>query len=171
MIRLLAFAVFIALIGLAEAQKKAPPAKGSPEESLAQIQVEKGHSVEVWASEPLLQNPVSFCFDEKGAVYVAETNRLHTGTPDTRNFMKWLDEDLACRTVADRVAMYKKHGYGGFEKNDDIVRKVWDSTGGGKADKSSVFSSGYNQPQDGLGAGVLPAKAASTTRTSPTCTC
>ena len=26
---------------------------------------------------------------------------------------------------------------------------------GGKADKSSVFSKGYNQPQDGLGAGLL----------------
>lgn len=162
MIRLLvslpAFALLVALIGLAEAQKKAPPAKGSPEESLGSVQVEKGLNVEVWAAEPLMQNPVSFCFDEKGAVYVAETNRLHTGTPDTRNFMKWLDEDLACRTVADRVAMYKKHGYGGFEKNDDIVRKVWDSTGSGKADKSSVFSSGYNQPQDGLGAGVLARK-------------
>ncbi len=162
MIRLLislsAFALLVALIGPAEAQKKAPPAKGSPEESLGSVQVEKGLSVEVWASEPLMQNPVSFCFDEKGAVYVAETNRLHTGTPDTRNFMKWLDEDLACRTVADRVTMYKKHGYGGFEKNDDIVRKVWDSTGKGKADKSSVFSSGYNQPQDGLGAGVLARK-------------
>src|SRR5438067_2349997 len=115
-----AFTLLLILLGspgTVDAQKKAP-AKGSPEESLAQIQVEKGLNVEVWAAEPLLQNPVSFCFDEKGAVFVAETNRLHTGTPDTRNFMKWLDEDLACRSIADRLAMYKKHGYGGFEKHD-----------------------------------------------------
>jgi len=31
--------------------------------------------VTVWASEPLMKNPVAFCFDEKGRVYVAETNR------------------------------------------------------------------------------------------------
>lgn len=140
-----------------DAQKKAPD-KGSPEESLASVQVEKGLKVEVWAAEPLLQNPVAFCFDERGAAYVAETNRLHTGTPDTRNFMKWLDEDLAARTVADRLAMYKKHGFGPFPNNDDLVRKVWDSTGSGKADQSSVYSSGYNRPEDGLGAGVLARK-------------
>ena len=132
-----AFALLLAVpVSPVEAQKKAPPAQGSPEESLAQIQVEKGLNVEVWAAEPLLQNPVSFCFDEKGTVYVAETNRLHTGTPDTRNFMKWLDDDLACRTIADRLAMYRKHGYGGFEKHDDIVRMVWDSTASASAGKA-----------------------------------
>lgn len=146
----LALSAFVLLLSFADAQK--------PDERLAPIKVEKGLNVEVWAAEPLLQNPVAFCFDEKGNAYVAETNRLHTGTPDTRNFMKWLDDDLACRTVADRVAMYQKHGYGGFEKHDDIVRKVWDSTGSGRADKSSVFSKGYNQPADGLGAGVLARK-------------
>jgi len=145
-----AFALFLSL---AEAQKRTPL-----EEMVAPVRVEKGLKVEVWAAEPLLQNPVAFCFDEKGAAYVAETNRLHTGTPDTRNFMKWLDEDLACRTVADRVAMYKKHKYGGFENHDDIVRKVWDSAGAGRADKSSVYSKGYNQPADGLAAGVLARK-------------
>jgi quinoprotein glucose dehydrogenase len=131
------------------------PGPGSPDESLAAVQVDKGLSVEVWAAEPLLRNPVAFCFDEKGAAYVAETNRVNAGVPDTRGFMKWLDEDLACRSIADRLAMYKKHGYRGFEKNEDLVRRIWDSTGSGKADKSSVFSSGYNRPQDGLGAGVL----------------
>ncbi len=146
----IALPAFALLLSFAAAQK--------PDERLAPIKVEKGLAVEVWAAEPLLQNPVAFCFDEKGNAYVAETNRLHTGTPDTRNFMKWLDDDLACRTVADRVAMYRKHGYGGFEKHDDIVRKVWDSTGSGKADKSSVFSKGYNQPADGLGAGLLARK-------------
>ena len=55
----------------AKADKAKPkaPAKGSPEEELLpQVQVEKGLKVEVWASEPLMANPVSFCFDEKGRV-------------------------------------------------------------------------------------------------------
>lgn len=146
----IAIPAFALLLSLAEAQK--------PDERVAPVKVEKGLHVEVWAAEPLLKNPVAFCFDEKGNAYVAETNRVNAGTPDTRSFMHWLDEDLACRTVADRVAMYKKHKYVGHENNDDIVRKVWDSTGSGKADKSSVFSKGYNQPADGLGAGVLARK-------------
>jgi quinoprotein glucose dehydrogenase len=69
--------------------------------------------------------------------------------------MKWLDEDLANRSIDDLLAMYEKHNYKGFEKYADQVRMVWDSTGGGKADKSTVFAGGFNRPQDGLAAGVL----------------
>jgi quinoprotein glucose dehydrogenase len=142
---------------VASAQPKKDKAPG--DETLARVQLaEKGLKVEVWASEPLLANPVCFCFDEKGRVYVAETNRLHTGVPDTRGHMKWLDEDLANRSTADLLAMYKKHNFQGFEKYSDQVRVVWDSTGNGKADKSEVFSTGYNRPQDGLAAGLLARK-------------
>src|SRR6476620_10684245 len=54
--------------------------------------------------------------------------------------------------------MYKKHNFKGFEKYADQVRLVWDSTGSGKADKSTVFSGGYNRPEDGIAAGVLARK-------------
>ncbi len=148
-----------------EEQKKGPPAKGSPDEALAQVQVEKGLKVEVWASEPLMANPVSFAFDEKGRCYVAETDRAGSprGVPDTRNHNYWLDDDLACRTVADRLAMYARtYGshkpYTGHEKHSDQLRLVWDSTGKGKADKCTVFSGGYNRPEDGIAAGVLARK-------------
>jgi quinoprotein glucose dehydrogenase len=134
------------------------PAEGSAEEALAQVQVEKGLTVEVWAAEPLMANPVAFGFDEKGRAYVAETTRFGHGVPDTRNHMAWLDEDLANRTTADRLAMYRRHKYGGFEKYDDQVRMVWDEAGKGRADKSTVFSKGYNRPEDGLIAGVLARK-------------
>ena len=137
-----------------------PPAKGSPEEALLAVQVEKNLKVTVWAAEPLMANPVAFCFDEQGRAYVAETTRFEKGVPDTRGHMYWLDDDLACRTVADRLAMYaRKYGdhapYQGFETFDDQVRVVWAAGGTGKADKSSVFSGGYNRPEDGLGSGVL----------------
>jgi quinoprotein glucose dehydrogenase len=168
MSRLLIALPLFAAIALAvppEEAKKKPPAKGSPEEALAQVQVEKGLKVEVWAAEPLLANAVSFAFDEKGRCFVAETERAGSprGVPDTRNHMYWLDDDLASRTVADRLAMYKreypgKKPYTGFEKYSDQLRLVWDSTGSGKADKSTVFSGGYNRPEDGIAAGVLARK-------------
>lgn len=135
-----------------------PPAKGSAEEAVGQVRVEGGLKVEVWAAEPLMKNPVAFCFDEKGRAYVAESDRFGNGVPDTRGHMAWLDEDLANRTTAERLAMYKKHKYEGFEKYDDRVRLLWDGTGKGRADQSSVFSKGYNRPEDGLMAGVLARK-------------
>ena len=140
-------------------QKKNKKEKSSAEESLALVKLaDKGMKVEVWAAEPLLANPVSFCFDNKGRAFVAETTRFDHGVPDTRGHRYWLDEDLANRSIDDLLAMYKKHKYQGFEKYQDQLRLVWDSTGGGKADKSEVFSDGYNRPQDGLAAGVLARK-------------
>ena len=86
----------------------AQPKKGKTpdEEAIAQVQLaEKGMKVDVWAAAPLMMNPVSFCFGEKGRVFVAETTRFDHGVPDTRGHMKWLDEDLANRTTDDLLAM------------------------------------------------------------------
>ncbi len=122
------------------------------------VQAEKGITVELWASEPLMMNPVSFAFDSQGKCFVAETTRFDKGVPDTRGHMEWLDEDIGSRSVADRLAMYQKHHYTGFTEYTDQVRQVWDSTGAGRADKSTVFAAGFNQLKDGLGAGVLARK-------------
>src|SRR3954452_20423690 len=97
---------------IAVASPEAPPksdyvppiAKASDEavKAIPRFQFDKSLKFEVWAAEPLLANPVSFSFDEKGVCYVAETFRMHHGVTDTRSHMNWLDDDLACRTVADR---------------------------------------------------------------------
>ncbi|AWM41317.1 HEAT repeat protein [Gemmata obscuriglobus] len=137
--------------------KKGP--SGDDDAAVAQVKAaDKGLKVEVWASAPTMANPVSFCFDEKGKCYVAETTRFENGVPDTRGHMKWLDEDLANRSIDDLLKMYNKHNYKGYEKYSDQVRVVWSSNGRGPADKSEVFSGGYNRPQDGLAAGVLARK-------------
>src|SRR5205809_2570511 len=106
----------------AGAQPKKDKDKGDAE-ALAQGQLaDKGLKADVWAAAPLMMNPVSFCFDEKGRVYVAETTRFDKGVPDTRGHMYCLDEDLANRPIDDLLAMYKKHKFEGFEKFDDQVR-------------------------------------------------
>ena len=150
-----ALAIVLSVFPLAKvaAQKKTPAEDAASRAVVA----EKGMKVEVWAAEPLLENPVCFAFDEKGRCFVVETHRLTDGVPDTRG-KPWLDDDLACRTVADRVALYKKFKYGQYAENSEKVRLVWDSTGSGKADKSTVFAEGYNRYEDGLGAGVLVRK-------------
>jgi quinoprotein glucose dehydrogenase len=164
--RYLVVVPLVAALALTLAPHGAPSAGAQPkkdktpdEAAVAQVQTaDKSLKVDVWAAAPMMANPVAFCFDEKGRVFVAETTRFEKGVPDTRGHMQWLDEDLANRTIDDLLAMYKKHKYQGFESYSDQVRIVWDSTGAGKADKSEVFSGGYNRPQDGLAAGVLARK-------------
>ncbi|MFO0849461.1 MAG: HEAT repeat domain-containing protein [Gemmataceae bacterium] len=136
------------------------PVGPSPDATAAanRATVEGGLKATVWASEPLLANPVAFTFDEQGRCYVAETYRHSDGVTDTRGHMYWLDDDIANRTVADRLAMYKKHKYPAYEKFGEQLRLVWDSTGKGVADKSSVFAGPFNRPEDGLAAGVLARK-------------
>ena len=125
------------------------------------FRVPSGLKVELFAAEPLLANPVAFCLDENGVAYVAETFRHSDGVTDTRNHMDWLDDDLASRSVADRVAMYKKYlgsNFESFHVQHERIRRVVDRDGDGRADASTVFADGFNDPAAGIGAGVLARK-------------
>jgi quinoprotein glucose dehydrogenase len=155
----------VALLGLAafavppeEEKKQKKKAENSPESGAARAQIEGGLKATVWAAEPMFQNPVCFAFDEAGKCYVAEANRYQNGVPDTRGHMYWLDEDIGSKSVADRVAMYKKHKFPQHEKYDDKIRVVWDSTGSGVANRAETFSGGYNRFEDGIGSGLLARK-------------
>src|SRR5690348_1879021 len=64
---------------------KIAPASKEPQTAMARIRLPKGLKVELFAAEPLLANPVSFCFDEKGRCFVAETYRIQKGVTDNRN--------------------------------------------------------------------------------------
>ena len=79
-----------------------------PEAAIKQFKVPAGFKVELWASEPQLMNPVAFSFDEQGRVFVAETFRYKTSVFDIRDHMKMYYDDLACRTVEDRVSMIRR---------------------------------------------------------------
>ena len=148
-------------VGGSRAQPYNPPIAPASEEAkraIPSFRVPAGLRVELFAAEPLLANPVAFCIDEKGVFYVAETFRLHAGVTDTRNHMNWLDDDLACRTVADRVAMYQKFlgkEFASYQLQHDRVKRIVDRNGDGRADQATVFADGFNNPASGIGAGVL----------------
>ncbi|HKI38481.1 MAG TPA: PVC-type heme-binding CxxCH protein [Gemmataceae bacterium] len=128
------------------------------EMALSSFRLPSGMEARVWAAEPMLANPVSFCFDEKGRCYVAETFRLHHGVTDNRDHPEWVDDDMASRSVEDRVALYRKYRgdkFGEYETEHDRVRLLEDTKGAGKADKATVFADGFKDASVGLGAGVL----------------
>jgi quinoprotein glucose dehydrogenase len=137
-------------------------ASDDAQKAIPRFQRDKSLKIEVWAAEPMLANPVAFAFDEKGVCYVAETFRMHHGVTDTRGHMYWLDDDLACRTVADRVAKYKKHAgkkfHETYEKDRERIRRLEDTNGDGKADRSTVFRDDFGRAEDGVGAGLLARK-------------
>jgi quinoprotein glucose dehydrogenase len=134
------------------------PASAEGEVALKRFRLPKGLKVELAAAEPLLANPVAFCIDEQGRFYVAETFRLNSGVTDIRGHMDWLDEELAVKTVEERVAYMTKHEgkrIADYTKYSDRLRLLWDSDGDGRADKATVFADGYNGVADGIAAGVL----------------
>ena len=151
------------------------PAKGDPElpdgtdkaaKQMATFRVPAGVKVNLFAAEPKLASPVAISVDDKGRVYVAEEHRLGRGAAENRDnaafkFSFFLDDDLRSNTLADRLANYKKWqakmpgGMDWFSNYSDQVRLVEDTDGDGKADRSSVFAGGFNDPLDGLAAGVL----------------
>lgn len=125
--------------------------------AIKRIRAPEGLELRLFAAEPLLANPVAFCSDDQGRFYVAETFRLHDGVTDIRGHMDWLDDDLACRTVDDRVALYKKYLKDKFETyavHHDRVRLLEDRDGDGTAETAHVFAEGFHHAADGIGAGV-----------------
>ena len=137
------------------------PASDEAELAIKRIQPASGLKVDLWAAEPMLANPVAFCFDEKGRVYVCETFRLGAGVDDIRGIMDWLNEDLASRSVDDRLAEMKRHLGDRFEtysNHSERISLLEDRSGKGKADHATVFANGFNSPLDGIGAGVLARK-------------
>ena len=137
------------------------PASTEAEIRIKQFRVPLGFKVELFAAEPMLANPVSFCIDEKNRFYVAETHRYRTSVLDIRNYMFMLEDDLASRTVEDRAAMSRRY-FGerakDLEVETEVIRFIEDRSGSGKADYSTVFADGFSTILDGIGSGVIARK-------------
>lgn len=151
-------------------------AQQAAEAALKAFAVAPGLQVELWASEPLLANPVALTFDNNGKAYVAETHRRRTNVPDIRKYEAWTTENLALRSVEQRVALFKSkfpesariapskdrpdlNSDGQFDWRDleiesEVVRLVEDSNRDGKADQSKVFADGFKSLATGVGAGI-----------------
>ena len=137
---------------------KVAPASDAAAKAIAGFQVPGGMQVELVAAEPALANGVCFCFDGQGHCYVAETFRQARGVEDNREHMTWVDDDLAARTVEDRLAYYQKHlgeHLAEYSRCDDRIRRLEDTDGDGTFDRSSVYADHFNGVLEGTGAGLL----------------
>src|SRR5215468_12178686 len=128
-------------------------ASNEAELAIKRFQVAPGLKVDLWAAEPMLANPVAFNFDEHGRAYVCETFRLGAGVDDIRGIMPWLNEELASRTVDDRLAEMKRYlgdRFARYSEHSERIRLLEDRSGLGKADHATVFAEHFNDPLDGI---------------------
>lgn len=117
-----------------------------------------GFTARLWASDPMLENPVSFSFDDRGRCYVAETHRWSQSIFDITKKPAWLLEDLSFRTVQDRGNFLARTFATNFHflvKDSERIRWLEDRTGRGKADVGGVFATGFRSATAGTAAGVL----------------
>ncbi|MGJ8679229.1 DUF7133 domain-containing protein [Paraglaciecola sp.] len=117
--------------------------------------------VDVWADNSLTQNPGYFYFDSQGRMFMTEIYRIDSGTEDVRRLSPAATvADIEIVTMEDRLKLYKDfaeefpHNQKAEGPADQIVL-IQDTNGDGTADKSNVFAGGFNEPLEGLGAGVI----------------
>lgn len=103
-----------------------------PEEAVAAMSVKPGYEVNAWAAEPMITQPMAFCWDDKGRLWVAENRD------------------------------YESRGHGFSNSGDSRIVILEDTNGDGKADSRKVFLEGIPFPAgiavgfDGLFLGAPP---------------
>jgi quinoprotein glucose dehydrogenase len=151
-------ALLVVLLASSAHAQQQPPSEA--EQAVRRLRPPKGLQLSLFAAEPDFVNPVAFTFDEKGRAYVVETHRLGNCTYDIRGHMAWVDDDLACRTVADREAMHRKYMGAKYDKltSSERVRLLEDRDGDGRVDHAVTFAENFATPATGLAAGILARK-------------
>lgn len=104
----------------------------TPEEAVEEMTVKKGFEVNVFAGEPMITQPMAFCWDDKGRLWIAENRD------------------------------YESRGHGFSNAGDSRILILEDTDGDGKADSRKVFLEGIAFPAaiavgfDGLYLGAPP---------------
>jgi putative membrane-bound dehydrogenase-like protein len=113
---LLCVAAILTVSSVATAQQPAaPPPQTAPfplSESARRMTVPEGFNVSLFAGEPDVAQPIAFCFDDRGRLWVAECYAY----PD------WQKEDTEPKDRRDRIVIFE------------------DTDGDGKFDKRTVFA-------------------------------
>ncbi|MEZ4772007.1 MAG: DUF6807 family protein [Bacteroidia bacterium] len=104
----------------------------TPQEAVEAMTIQEGFQVNVWASEPMMTQPMAFCWDDRGRLWVAENRD------------------------------YESRGTGFSNSGDSRIVILEDTDHDGKADSRKVFLEGIPFPSaiavgfDGLFLGAPP---------------
>ena len=104
----------------------------TPQEAVAAMTVKEGYQVNVWAAEPMITQPMAFCWDDRGRLWIAENRD------------------------------YEDRGKGFSNAGDSRILILEDTNGDGVADTRKVFMEGIAFPAalavgfDGVFVGAPP---------------
>ncbi len=121
--------VWCAIASLAGAQAL------TPDEAQKRFKLAEGFAIELFASEPMVRQPVAMTFDDRGRLWVVQ----YLQYPNPAG-LKPVEVDRYLRTKYDRVPEPPPHGPVGVDK----ITILEDTDGDGRADKSKDFVTGLN---------------------------
>ena len=133
-LKLLTTALF-ALAVLAAGPSSADAQALSPPEALERFKLAEGFHVELYASEPLVRQPVTMTFDDRGRMWVIQ----YLQYPNPAG-LKPVEVDRYLRTKYDRVPEPPPHG----PRGNDKVTILEDTDGDGRVDRAKDFVTGLN---------------------------
>ncbi len=107
----------------------------SPDDALKSIRVTEGLELQLFAAEPMVEQPVSMSFDDRGRLWVLQYRQY-----PIPNGLKPTAVDEYLRTKYDRVPEPPPHG----PKGNDRIAILEDVDGDGRADRSKTFLEGLN---------------------------
>ena len=144
---------------LAQHATSTPDFDGAATEA-RKLKLAPGLKMDVWAAEPQLSNSVAFAFDGRGRALLAQSDRWAISVFDITAHTNWLLEDMSFRTVADRAAFLRREFATNLTlltKDSEVIRRVEDRDGDGRADHHADLATGFDSVTDGTAAGVLSA--------------
>lgn len=142
----------------------------APTKNFPDIHLPAGFTIEQFADKSMVRNVTTLCLDGQGRVYLAETNRWRVQVQDIRHggpggkFLKErVNGDISAMTLADREAFHKnwsgKHKdfllWQEFTKDSEVIKRLTDTDGDGKADEMTIFRDDFNGPLAGPSGGLI----------------
>nr|MBX2815498.1 heme-binding protein [Saprospiraceae bacterium] len=139
------------------------------------VELVEGLSLDLWAPDALVQDPIAISVDETGRIYYTQGNRLESSEFDIRGHRDWMTASISFESVEDRRAFLRKtfaepneqgerflkdlNEDGLLDWRDLTVEKeeIWiieDGTGSGKANKTSLYTEGFNEEISDLANGI-----------------
>jgi putative membrane-bound dehydrogenase-like protein len=107
----------------------------APEEAHKRFKLTEGFTIELFAAEPMIRQPVAMTFDDRGRLWVIQ----YLQYPNPAGLTP-VEVDRYLRTKYDRVPEPPPHGPAGVDK----ITILEDTDGDGRADKSKDFVTGLN---------------------------
>jgi putative heme-binding domain-containing protein len=128
-------ACLLSAFALGQAPVEPTPMPPAPADAAQSIRVAEGLEIQLFASEPLVRQPVSISFDHRGRLWVLQ----YIQYPNP-NGLNPTAVDQYLRTKYDRVPEPPPHG----PKGNDRISILEDTDGDGRADRTSEFLTGLN---------------------------